>query len=96
MSCRWVLPARSILGRTGTSSSVRACGYFSMGVYARAAPPGVSASAMGGGTQLGLPKIPHRSPRPAARWMSSLILKRASSVSPLWPEKRKVVMDVTA
>jgi hypothetical protein len=28
--------------------------------------------------------------------MSSLILKRASPVSPLWPEKRKVVMDVTA
>jgi len=28
--------------------------------------------------------------------MSSLILKRASLVSPRWPEKRKVVMDVTA
>ena len=47
MSCRWVLPARSILGRTGTSSSLRACGSFSMAVYARAAPPGASASAMG-------------------------------------------------
>jgi hypothetical protein len=52
MSCRWVLPARSILGRTGTSSSGRACGYFSMGGYPRAAPPGASASAMGGGPQL--------------------------------------------
>jgi hypothetical protein len=50
MSCRWVLPARSILGRTGTSSSVRACGHFSMGGYARAAPPGASASARGWNT----------------------------------------------
>ena len=38
-----------------------------MGVYARAAPPGASASAMGGGTQLGLPKIPHGSARPGRK-----------------------------